>query len=465
MKSIFTFIALLVAQIVLGQGDFRSIDSLLNNLYEKGRINGNVLIADKGKIVYNKSFGLANESTKENLNENSVFHLASVTKQFTAVSIALLKEQGKLNYEDHISNYIPELSFYEGVTIKHLLQHTGGLADYMKLFEKSFDSNKIATNNDIVKYFSKEKPEILFEPGQQWRYSNTGYALLAIIIERVSGLKYGDFLSKNIFNPLKMKSTFVQEGNSSKRKIKNLANSYTYSDSLKSLVLTSKLEEFNYAKMFGSVIGDGGVFSTVIDLLKWNRALVTDILITSEGKREMFTPAILSDGSSFDYGYGWQLDSNKDFGTVVSHTGGWEGYLTLNELHVDTDKTIIILFNHEGAEIVNKKVRYALYGLSEPNPTGKKEISLTSEQLNKVVGVYQVRPGMEFSITLNGGEPYGSITDQTPLRIYPENETSFFFREINAAILFEKDQNGVISKLTFSQGEQGEHKIEAKKIK
>ncbi len=462
MKYKFTLMALLVAQIVSGQGNIQRIDSLLNNLHEKGRLNGNVLIAEKGVITYNHSFGLANERTKEKLTENSIFDLASVTKQFTAVGIVLLKEQGKLNYDDLISKYIPELSFYEGVTIKHLLQHTGGLPDYMKLLEASFDMDKIATNDDVIKYFSQEKPKILFEPAEDWRYSNTGYALLASIIERVSGLKYGDFLSKFIFKPLEMKSTFVQEGKHSSRKIKNLAHSYSYSDSLKALVLTNELEEYNYVKMLSGIIGDGGVFSTVKDLLKWNKAIGTNKLISAEGKKEMFTPAILADGSTFDYGYGWQLDNNKVFGKVVSHTGGWAGYLTLNEQHIDNDKTIIILFNHEGAEIINKTIRYALYGLPEPNPTGKKEITLTSEQLNQVVGVYKIQEGMEFYITLNGGEPYASMTNQTPLRIYPENESSFFLKEFNATILFERDENGKVCKLTFAQGG---NKMEGKKIK
>ncbi len=462
MKYTVTFIALLIAQIIFGQSNIKTIDSLLNKLHEKGRINGNVLIAEKGVITYNKSFGLANENTKQKLDANSIFDLASVSKQFTALGIVLLKEQGKLNYDDLFSKYIPELSFYEGVTIKHLLQHTGGLPDYMELFETSFDKDKIATNDDVIKFYSNKKPKILFEPGKNWRYSNTGYVLLASIIEKVSGIKYGDFLSKFVFKPLKMKSTFVQTNNYPSSKIENIAYSYTYSDSLKKLVLTSELEEFNYVKMFSGVVGDGGVFSNVMDLIKWDRAIQNHKLISSEMKKEMFTPVILADGSTFDYGFGWQLDNNEIFGKVVTHTGGWAGYLTLNEQHIDNDKTIIVLFNHEGAEIVNKTIRYALYGLPIPNPTGKKEITLTPEQLNKVVGVYKIKEGMEFFITINNGEPYASMTNQTPLRIYPDSETSFFLKEFDAIILFEKDVNGNVYKLTFSQGD---HKMEGKKIK
>ncbi|MCU0436339.1 MAG: beta-lactamase family protein [Raineya sp.] len=454
--------ALLITQMVFGQDKIKSIDSLLNTLYSKKRINGNVLIAEEGKIIYNKSFGLAHEISKQKLDKNSIFDLASVTKQFTATGIVILKEQGKLKYDDPVSKYIPELSFYEGVTIKHLLQHTGGLPDYMNLFEASFDSNKEATNEDVIQYFAQKKPKILFKPSKNWRYSNTGYALLATIIERVSGLKYDIFLSKYIFTPLKMKSTFVQKSKIPTSKIKNLAQSYIYSDSLKELVPTDRLREFNYVKMFAGVVGDGGVHSTVMDLLKWNTAIRSNKIISEEGRKEMFSPAILADGSTFDYGYGWQLDSNKVFGKVVSHTGGWAGYLTLNEQHLDNNKTIIILFNHAGSEVVNKTVRYLLYELPLPNPTNKKEIKLTEDQLNKVIGVYEIQAGMEFFITIQGGEPYASMTNQAPLRIYAENETSFFFKEFDATILFKMNENGKVEKLTFSQGEQ---KMDAKKIK
>ncbi|MFM2386684.1 MAG: hypothetical protein RL660_1441 [Bacteroidota bacterium] len=462
MKYTITFIALLITQVVFGQSNIKTIDSLLNDLYEKGRINGNVHIAEKGVISYNKSFGLANESTKQKLNPNSIFDLASISKQFTAIGIVLLKEQGKLKYDDLVAKYIPELSFYKGITIRHLLQHTGGLPDYMELLETSFDKDEVATNEDLIKLYSNKKPKIVFEPGKDWSYSNTGYVLLASIIEKASGLKYDEFLSEFVFKPLEMNNTFVQTSKQPASKIKNLAHSYTYSDSLKKLVLTDELEEFNYVKIFSGVVGDGGVFSNVIDLLKWDRAIQNSNLISSEMKKEMFTPVTLSDGSTFNYGFGWQLDSTEIFGKVVTHTGAWAGYLTLNEQHIDTDKTIIVLFNQQGAEIVNKTIRYALYNLPLANPTGKKEITLTSEQLNKVVGVYRIQEEMEFFITLSNGEPYASMTNQTPLRIYPFSETSFFLKEFDASIEFEKDENGNISKLTFSQGD---HKMEAKKIK
>lgn len=462
MKYKITFVVVFAVHIVFAQKNIQNIDSMLSALYAKGRINGNVLIADKGNIIYNKSFGIANESTKQALNENSIFELCSLTKQFTAMGILLLKEKGKLKLDEPFSKYIPELSFYKGITIRHLLNHTGGLPDYMDIFIKSFDKTKIATNKDVIDYLFKDKPNVLFAPNVRWEYSNTGYALLAVIIERVSGKKYDEFLAQNIFNPLKMNSTFVYKRRSSPRDIKNYAFGYVYSDSLKKLMLPDDLEETNYVKLLDGVVGDGGVNSTVMDLLKWDRALYTNKLITSKAKEEMYAPVTLADGSTFNYGFGWQVNVSKEFGKRLSHTGGWPGYNTFIDRNVDNDKTIIVLQNHNDVEIVYKPIRYFLYGLPIPLPPNRKEIKLTEEQLNKVLGVYEIGEGMQFTISLIAGEPYAQMTNQPALRIFPESETSFFLKEFEATIQFEIDKNGKINKLNVLQGTS---KTEATKIK
>lgn len=462
MKNLIVIVLLFIAQFSFGQGNIKEIDLLLNSLYQKGRINGNVLIADKGKVVYNRSFGLANEGTLESLNENYAFDLASVTKQFTAAGIVILNERGKLTLDDPISKHIAELSFYEGVTIRHLLHHTGGLPDYMDLFGAVLDKPEIITNDDIVNFFSTKRPTVAFVPGTKWRYSNTGYALLATIIERVSGKKYGDFLALNIFNPLNMTNTFVYQRRFLPQETQNYAYAYVYSDSLNALVLPDELEEYSYARLFDGVVGDGGLSSSVLDLLKWDRALYTNKLISAEGRKEMFSPAILADGSSFDYGFGWDLSSSLEFGKVVSHAGGWAGYRTFFERHIDNDKTIVILFNHKDSEVIHTAIRYLLYGLPIPNPTNKTEITLTGEQLQNVLGMYRVREGVEFTLSLKGGDPYAQMTGQPPLRIYAESETSFFLKEFEATIQIIMDKSGKANKLVVSQGK---NRLEADKVK
>ena len=169
---------LFIALILHGQNSVQRIDSLLNALNYSKKINGSFLIAEKGKIIYQKCFGYANELTKEKVNANSVFELASCSKQFTAMAVMILKEKGKLKLEDDFIKYIPELSKYKNITIRNLLNHTAGLPEYMQFMDTIFDKTKIATNNDMVKLFSKYKPPVLFEPNTKYQYSNIGYAVL-----------------------------------------------------------------------------------------------------------------------------------------------------------------------------------------------------------------------------------------------------------------------------------------------
>ena len=167
-----------------------------SELFKKEKFNGAILIAEKGVIIYENAFGIANEEENRKIDIDTKFELASVSKQFTAMGIVQLKKKGLLNYKDKISKYIPELAFNNrGITIEQLLAHSGGLSDYMELAQEKWDKSKIATKDDIIKLFEEHKPPILFRPNERFEYSNTGYMLLGTIIERVSGK---DFESNNL---------------------------------------------------------------------------------------------------------------------------------------------------------------------------------------------------------------------------------------------------------------------------
>ena len=176
MKKVFFIIGSFIGLFCNAQDNIKQIDSLLTASYKEQKLNGNILIAEKGTIIYQKSFGKANETTGQDLNAESVFELASVSKQFTAMGIMLLKQQGKLSYDDSLRKFIPELPYYN-ITIRQLLHHTSGLPDYIDLFIKNWDTTKIATNKDMIEQLAKYKPPVLFAPGEKWEYSNTGYAL------------------------------------------------------------------------------------------------------------------------------------------------------------------------------------------------------------------------------------------------------------------------------------------------
>lgn len=361
------FLAVSLSNFIYGQNKVQRIDSLFNDFYTKGQLSGNILIAEKGQPIYQKSFGYANEETKEKLNINSVFELASCSKQFTAFAIVKLKEQHKLNYEDPIVKYIPELKYYDKITIRQLLSHTSGLPDYMALMDSLWDKNKIATNEDIINLFSIHKPKLLFEPNSKFEYSNTGYAILATIIQKVSRESYKEFLENHIFRPLKMQSTFVHNGRYKPEKINQYVLGYVYDDSTKKFVLPDNYPPTKLVVWLDGVQGDGSVISTTNDLLKWDRALYSSKIISEISRKEIFEPTILNDGSKTEYGFGWFL-INNDYGFQVSHTGAWPGYAAIIERNLTKDNTIIILTNHDEFPKLLRTLRKIL----NDNPITKK---------------------------------------------------------------------------------------------
>lgn len=324
------------------------IDSVVQLLVDSLHFNGNVLVAEHGNVLYKKSFGLANFDTGEKLNDSSLFELASVSKQFTAMGIMMLMEQGKVSYQDDIRKFIPEIP-YDGMTIRHLLTHTSGIPDYMELFDKHWsDRKKVAFNADIVALLAQYKPEVLFAPGQKWEYSNTAYALLAVVIEKASGMKYGEFLADNIFKPLGMKRTRTYNTRrSAKEIIPNYAFGFVYSDSLKRYMLPDSLPGYYYVITLDGIEGDGIVNSTTGDLHTWDRALYTDKLVKPATLKEAFTPVKLNNDSTFNYGFGWGIEEDSIYGNVVAHSGGWPGYHTYIYRLLDRDACIIILSNNE----------------------------------------------------------------------------------------------------------------------
>lgn len=362
MKIKLSILLILIAQLAFGQHKAKKIDSLLKALYATDDFSGNVLVAEKGKIIYLNSFGFANLTTKEKLNQHSIFDIGSISKQFTAMAIMMLKEKGKLNLDDDFNKYIPELSYYNGITVRNLLNHTGGLPEYMGIMDSLFDKSKIATNKDIVELYSKYKPKVLFAANSKFLYGDTGYALLATIIENVSGLTYADYVQKFIFKPLKMKNTFVYNRRLYPKKVNNYAYGYFSPDSVTGYILPDNFEQTKFVVWLDGVVGDGAINTTVIDLLKWDRALYKNTLLTEEGMKAIFEVATLNDKTQTSYSMGWEIEKFDVYSKMTRHGGSWPGYVAYIERHIENDKTIIILQNHEDdISIPLKAIRKIIY--------------------------------------------------------------------------------------------------------
>lgn len=203
------------------------LKTLFETLGERNQFNGAVLAAEDGGILYHHAFGYADLPEKRLLQENSLFELASLSKPFTALAVVLLEEKGMLGYEDKVERWIPGFP-YEGVTIRHLLNHTSGLPEYIECFFVNWDKSRVAVNQDVVDMLMNEQPPCYFAPNEDWLYSNTGYVLLAVLIEKASGMSYADFLKQHIFTPVGMANTRVYNRRLRPEQIDDYAYGYVY---------------------------------------------------------------------------------------------------------------------------------------------------------------------------------------------------------------------------------------------
>jgi|SRR5579871_4550095 len=322
------------------KAEAEKIDSVVASVAD---FSGVVLVADHGKSIYHKAFGFANAETKQKLDTAFIFELASVSKQFTAMLIAMLQTDGKLQYDDAIEKYLPGLP-YPGITVRHLLNHISGLPDYQKLMDEKWDKSKVAANDDIISYLKKFHPPSLFKPGEKYEYSNTGYVLLGSIVEKVSGKDFVAFCHEKIFDPLKMTSTDIRS-KQQKNAITNFALGYIFAPEKGRFIRADSFPSSNYTIWLGGRKGPGRISSTTSDLLKWDRALYGESLVGKSTMAEIFSPAKLNDGTS-NYGFGWMLRTDSSLGKIVFHTGDNPGYKTEIIRYIEKDKTVIILCNN-----------------------------------------------------------------------------------------------------------------------
>lgn len=317
-----------------------NIDSLLQS---KKNLSAVILVAEKGKPVYFQSIGYRDYAKSIPLEKTDIFELASVSKQFTAMIIMMLKEKGNLGYDDLVEKYltIP----YKGITIRHLLTHTSGLPDYQEIMDKYWDKSKVASNKEILEYLNQYAPPKQFEPGTKYEYSNTGYVLLGSIAEKASGKDFIWMCREWIFGPLKMKSTNIRTL-AEKAATPNFAIGHIYVSEKQQWIRADSFPASDYTIWLGNRKGPGRISSTAEDLLKWDQALYSNRLIKKSTLQEAFTRMKLSDGRMSNYGFGWELPTDKTLGTVVMHTGDNPGYSTRIVRYIDQNKTIILLSNN-----------------------------------------------------------------------------------------------------------------------
>jgi CubicO group peptidase (beta-lactamase class C family) len=312
-------------------GKVQKMDSVFKSMIKDKKFNGSILIAKEGKVLYQNYSGYADFETKKKLTASSQYEVASVSKQFTAVAILMLYEQNKLKLTDTVQKFIPDFP-YKGITVHQLLCHRSGLPDYFKFAEKYHLNKKGFMDNDsLLNMMKKYRPKILEKPDKKFEYSNTGYAVLASIVERVSGISFVDFVKKNIFIPLGMKESYFYHYG------KPQNNGYT----------TGHRSSYkHYERDFESgVMGDKGIFTTTNDLLIWDKALYDAKILKAATIQLAFSPKNSEISPCSNYGYGWRLSCDEYGNALVYHGGLWNGNNSLFLKRL-SDKTLIIFLSN-----------------------------------------------------------------------------------------------------------------------
>jgi len=320
LKYLCTLLFLLIITVkpssrVAAQTLEKKIDSLiLKDFNDKDGPGGVFMVAHHGKISYQKAFGKANLELGVNLTPENVFQLGSITKQFTAIAILMLEEQGKLNINDPVSKYLPDYPAGSKITLHHLLTHTSGIKDFTKMKSLSEIAQKEMSPKMMVDFFKNEP--IDFAPGEKFEYNNAGYVLLGYIIELVAGETYEDFIKKHIFDKVGMKQSYYA---SDRKIIHNRAYGY-------------HKKETGYVNKtiisFSVPFSSGSLMSTLGDLLKWQKALNEHLLLGVEETDKAFSTYKLNNGETFTYGYGWHLKEINGIPTR-EHGGSVFGFKTM----------------------------------------------------------------------------------------------------------------------------------------
>jgi N-acyl-D-aspartate/D-glutamate deacylase/CubicO group peptidase (beta-lactamase class C family) len=332
MKKVL-FLIILFPSITFAQHNTKitRIDSVLTYLHQRQLFNGTVLIGEKGKVLYKKAFGIANPKTLTPLTTASSFNLASVSKQFYTMMTMMLKEQGKLNYDDAVQKYLP-LFPYPNITVRHLMNQTSGLPEYFDIAQGDMTLLDTLTNQSMLDLLAAKKPALVFQPGERWEYCNTNYTTLASVIEKISGTTADQFFHQKIAVPLKLTNTYVYN-----LKMKSFPPSRVFG-----FRYEGGKPVLNDLVRFDGIVGDGNVYSSVEDLYKWDQALYTEKLVKKATFAEAITYGKLNNGEDTRYGFGWFI---REPGKIVSHTGGWVGFATVITRYIDKNQTIIILDN------------------------------------------------------------------------------------------------------------------------
>lgn len=424
-------------------------DLLFSNALEGEVPGAAALIAQNGKIIYEKGFGYANLEHGVPFTPETKSRIGSVTKQFTAAAILKLQEMGKINVNDPLSKYMPDFPRGEEVTIHHLLTHTSGIRSYTDKPD-FLETVQLETSAEgLINSFKDDKYD--FDPGTKWQYNNSAYFLLGHLIEKISGKTYGEFLREEFFEPLGMKNTGVYQATDI---LKNEAAGYSFIDGN-----LRKATNWSMSRAGGA----GNLYSTVGDLFLWNEAVFNGKVLSEKSLEAAFTPVSLNDGSEASafgsgYGYGWAISEYRGL-KQIAHSGGLHGFVTYLARFPEQNVTIAVFHNAAPARDINPS--QAAIGLAEIYLWEKMESqgsystdkSIDPAIFDDYVGRYEYPGGGILEVTKEeDNRLFAQMTGQPKFEIFPKTENEFYWKVVDAQITFVRNGQGEVAHAIHRQG-------------
>lgn len=425
-------IVLVSAATSFGQ-DVARMEEVVQSFATNNRFMGTVLVARGESILLNKGYGSANLEWEIANSPATRFRIGSVTKQFTAAAILLLEERGRLSVEDPVRKHLPDAPrAWDKVTIFHLLTHTSGIPSFTSFPDYQSTMSLPVTTEKLVERF-RDKP-LEFEPGEKWNYSNSGYALLGYLIERISSQTYAQFLQEHIFTPLGMSGSGYD---SNSAVVARRAAGYGPGPNgpVNAPFLHMTIPH-----------AAGALYSTTEDLLRWNQSLFGGKLLSAASLAKLTTP--------FKNGYAFGIGITAAGGrTKYAHNGGINGFNSFLAYYPDSRITVAVLANVNGpaADDLGDKLSALAHGEPVVLREERRQIGVSSTILGEYVGTYEVAPGTNLVIRLDGEQLTAQLGAQPSLPIFPESEARFFLRAVDAQLDFVKDEKGVVTHAVLHQ--------------
>jgi CubicO group peptidase (beta-lactamase class C family) len=427
-------IALILSVAGLAQDTVARMDQVAQSFVGSKAFMGSVLVARDGNVLLSKGYGSANLEWNIPNSPSTKFRLGSITKQFTAASILLLEERGKLKVEDPVKKHMPDApATWDKVTIYHLLTHTSGIPSFTG-FPDYTSTEAIPSPPEKTVARFRDKP-LEFEPGEKWNYSNSGYVLLGYLIEKIGGKTYSQFIQENIFTPLGMKDSGYD---SNSAVIQRRASGYS----------PSPKGPVNAGFIHMTIpFAAGSLYSTTEDLLRWEQGLFGGKLLSVPSLQKMTTPF----KSDYAFGLGVRTVNGRK---VIDHGGGIEGFNTHLAYYPEDKLTVVVLGNLNGSAPgdLAGKLGAVAHGDKIQLPSERKEITVSPKVLADYVGTYELSPTFSIVMTLEDGQLMTQATRQPKFPLFAESDTKFFLKVVDAQVEFFRDEKGAVTHIVLHQG-------------